>query len=102
MGIRILPSARARIIEIWNYTEAKWGEQQADTYVRELIEAIKRRGATRERWRPVQDPELVGVYFMKYEHHFIFFKSLTGGVVGVITILHETMDIPARVKQDVD
>ena len=100
MGTRILPAARARIIEIWNYTETNWGEQQADKYVRELVEAIPRGGANRNEWKPVQDSALIGVFFFKHARHFVFFKELTGGDIGVITILHESVDLPARLRKD--
>ncbi len=96
----MLPAARARIIEIWNYTEATWGEQQADRYVRELVGASQRGGANRNAWKPVQDPALIGVFFYKHIRHFVLFKELTGGDVGVITILHESMDLPARLRED--
>lgn len=100
MGTRILPAAKARIIEIWNYTETTWGAQQADKYVRELVEAIQQRGANRNEWKPVQDPALIGVFFFKHARHFVFFKELTGGNIGVITILNESVDVPARLRED--
>lgn len=33
-------------------------------------------------------------------HHYIFFRELSGGEIGVITILHENMDLPARIRDD--
>ena len=75
MGTRILPAAKARILAIWNYTEAAWGEEQADKYVRDLIEAIQRSGQNRGGWRAVQDPALRGIFFIKQAHHFIFSRN---------------------------
>lgn len=100
MGTRILPAAKARIIEIWNYTEATWDEPQTDKYVRELIAAVQRLGAKRGSWKPVPDPALKRVFFIKQAHHFIFFKELAVGDIGVITVLHESMDIPFRLRGD--
>lgn len=100
MGTRILPAAKFRIIEIWNYTEANWDEQQADKYVRELIDAMQRLGGKRGSWKPAPDPGLKGVFFVKHAHQFIFFKELTSGAIGVITVLHENMDIPSRLRDD--
>jgi hypothetical protein len=38
-----------------------------------------------------------GVYFIKHANHFIF-KELGDGGIGVISILHESMDIPAWLR----
>lgn len=32
--------AKADLRDIWNFTEDRWGEQQADTYYREIIKTI--------------------------------------------------------------
>ena len=90
----------ARIFEIWNYTQSTWGEEQADKYVRDLIEAIQRTGQNRDCLRPVQDPAPRGIFFIKQAHHFIFFKEFTRRDIGVISILHESMDLPSRLRDD--
>lgn len=100
MRVRILPAAKAKILEIWSYTESAWGGEQADKYVSELIEAIRRQGAKRDQWKPVRHPSIDNVYFARHSRHFIFFKELDDGSIGVISILHESMDIPARLRDD--
>ena len=102
MEIRILPAARARLLEIWSYTESTWGEAQADLYVSELVAAIRRHAANRDRWKPVLHPSLRGVYRTRQALHFLFFKELGDGTIGVISILHESMDIPARLRDDTE
>ena len=102
MAARIFRTARERLLEIWDYTERKWGEEQADKYVRGLVEAVERVQGQRHRWRPVGDPQIQGVFFVRYEHHHVFFRELDGGVLGVISVLHESMDIPSRLREDVD
>jgi plasmid stabilization system protein ParE len=74
----------------------------ADKYVRGLVEAAERVQGQRHRWRPVGDPELPGVFFFRYKHHHVFFRELDDGVLGVISILHESMNIPSRLKEDAD
>lgn len=100
MPARIFPPAEARLIEIWNYTLETWGEKQADTYVADLIKAIHTLHSRRVSWKPVPDPALRGVWFVRHEHHFVFFRELSGGAIGVITILHKNTDIPARLRED--
>jgi toxin ParE1/3/4 len=100
MAAKILPAAKARILEIWDYTEKKWGEEQADTYVRGLVAAINGLQNQRHRWKSVQDKALMGLFFFRYRHHYIFFRELSLSKLGVISILHENMDLPARLKED--
>lgn len=40
MAVRILGAARHRILDIWDYTAIEWSEDQADSYVRGLVDAI--------------------------------------------------------------
>jgi toxin ParE1/3/4 len=100
MAAEIYAAAKERILEIWDYTERTWGEAQADKYVRDLIAAIHRVGSQRHRWRPVQDEALPGVFFFRHQHHYVFFRELSKGTLGVISILHENMDLPARLRED--
>lgn len=99
---KILPAARRAIIDVWHYTAATWSESQADAYVRGLHAAIEAAADDRTRWRPVRQPWASGVHFIRYEHHFIFFRQLSGGRLGVISVLHENMDIPLRLEQDME
>ena len=98
MPAKIFAAAESRLIEIWDYTLEKWGEKQADAYVRGLVAALHSLALNRQRWRKVPDRTLAGVWFARHEHHYIFFRELSGGTVGVITVLHESMDLPARIK----
>ncbi len=100
MPAKIYPAARERILEVWDYTDKKWGEQQADAYVRELVAEIETVSAQRHRWRPVLDEALKGVYFFRHRHHYVFFRELTKKRLGVISVLHEKMDLPARLRED--
>jgi toxin ParE1/3/4 len=100
MAAKILPAARARIFEIWDYTEKKWGEDQADNYVRGLIDAITDLPSQPRRWKPVRDDALTDLFFFRYRHHYIFFRKLSTETLGVISILHENMDLPSRLQED--
>ena len=65
-----------------------------------LIKGIHSLHARRYRWKPFRATALHGVWFVRHEHHFVFFRELSGGVIGVVTILYESMDLPARLKED--
>ena len=40
------------------------------------------------------------VFFFRHQHHYVFFRELSKGSLGVISILHENMDIPSRLRED--
>lgn len=48
------------------------------------------------------DVFLPGIYVIRYQQHFIFFRALSGNMIGVISILHVSMNIPARLKEDIE
>jgi toxin ParE1/3/4 len=96
----IFKAARARLIEVWAYSETTWGASQADKYVRGSVAAIERAQDKPGRWRPLRDKALPGIFYFRHEHHFVFFRRLSKGQIGVITVLHESMDLPARLRDD--
>lgn len=98
MQVKFHPLAEARLLEIWDYTEKTWGEVQADLYIGELLGAANAIPHRRQLWRSVEDADLPSVCFVRFRHHFIFFRELSSGI-GVINILHENMDIPQRLRQ---
>lgn len=102
MRVRILPIARERLLGIWRYTTDSWGEEQADRYIGGLVEAVHTLPAKRDCWRPVRERRFKGIYFFRYRHHYIFFRLLEDGALGVLSVLHENMDLPDRLTGDID
>jgi len=100
MRHKIYPAARRQNIEIWHFTDKNWGEKQADKYVRGLYEAIEKAAVNKYLWRKIEHEDAQGIYFLSYENHYIFFRELSTGVLGVVNVLHERMDIPNRLKDD--
>jgi toxin ParE1/3/4 len=100
VAIKIFPQAKSRILEIWDYTAERWSDNQADKYVRSLVETIKLLPEVQHRWRSVNDQGLQGTFYVRHAHHYIFFRKFSNGSLGVISVLHENMDIPARLKVD--
>ena len=43
-----------------------------------------------------------GIWFIRHAHHYLFFRELAEGQIGILSILHESMDLPARLKEDAD
>lgn len=100
MKYRFYLAADRRQDEIWDYTLDEWGEEQADAYIIGLHQTIEKAADRKIRWRRLVHSKLKEVYFFRYQHHFVFFRVLSNDVLGIISILHESMDLPARLFED--
>ncbi|GAA3058997.1 type II toxin-antitoxin system RelE/ParE family toxin [Rhizobium viscosum] len=103
---RFYPRADAAQDKIWQDTSSAWSEVQADTYIRGLHAHLERLCASRLLWRRLPQrlstpPDIRReAYFSHYERHYIFFRELEDGDLGIMSILHERMDLPVRLKED--
>ena len=86
------PAARTDLEQIWDYTLARWGDDQAEEYVREIQRAIDR----------LVDNPLIGracdeirTGYRKHAvgSHTLYYRLAAGEVIDVVRILHQRMDI---------
>ena len=98
--LRVQDGAGHRLDEIYVYTRERWGEAQAERYIRSLFERFEAIAARRFPWRPIPAEFGVDGYVCRHEHHFIYWKVLEDGAVGVVTILHERMHQLDRLRED--
>jgi len=42
------------------------------------------------------------VFFSRYERHYLFFRELTEDMIGIMSILHDSMHIPVRLREDLE
>lgn len=81
--------AKADLRGIWNYTEDRWGEQQADKYYRDIIKTIEQlaSGERQGRKSDVRDG------YLKYlvGRHFVYFTKGDRKII-VVRILHDSME----------
>ena len=68
MEVRILPAAQERLLQIWEYTFERWGDQEADDYVGGLVDALNILAAKRSAWKPLRNKVFEGVFFAVAEH----------------------------------
>ncbi len=100
MAIRVQEAASVRLDEIYLFTRDQWGEAQAETYITGLfgaLEQIETRGVFS---KPVPAEFGVEGYFFRYERHFVYWRRLANGNIGIVTILHERMHQIDRLKDD--
>lgn len=93
-------SASFRIDEIYRYTLEQWGATKAESYISGLFEAFKKIETHEVLSRPIPAEFGVNGFFFRYERHFVYWKYLSNGVVGIVTILHERMHQIERFKED--
>ncbi len=98
MAVRVEEAASLRLDELYRHTRDRWGEAQAERYITGLFavfEQIESRGVLS---KPVPAEFGVDGYFFRYERHFVYWRKLSGGEIGIVTILHERMHQIDRFK----
>lgn len=100
ISVRVQESAALRIDEIYRYTRDRWGTVQADAYVGGLFEAFDRIATGGVLSRPIPAEFGVDGYVFRYEKHFVYWKRLADGDIGIVTVLHERMHQIARFQEE--
>lgn len=99
--IRVQRAAALRLDNIYRYTRERWGQQQAERYIRGLFQAAQELVSNQTQSRPV--PAEFGIpdgYFFRYQRHFVYWRWLSNGDIGIVTVLHERMHQIERLRDD--
>ncbi len=100
-GIRVQQAAALRLDEIYHYTRDHWGEQQAERYIEGLFRAAQGLAShTTLSWPIPADFGITDGYFFRYQHHFVYWRTLSSGDIGIVTVLHEKMHQIERFRDD--
>ena len=92
LHIRITPRARQDLKAIWMYTLERWGEPQADLYLRQLDAGIRslldftNLGESCEHVR-------AGYRRLLVNRHLVFYRYVESHI-EVVRVLHQSMDVP--------
>jgi toxin ParE1/3/4 len=98
--VRVQEAASYRLDEIYRHTRDRWGTEQADLYVIGLFDAFNRIEDQGVMSRPIPAEFGVEGYCFRYERHFVYWRRLPNGDVGIVTILHERMHQIDRFHDD--
>ena len=98
--VRVQEAAALRIDEIYRYSRERWGAARADRYITGLFEAFGRIAGGGVPSRPVPAAFGVDGYVFRYEKHFVYWKTLNNGDIGIVTVLHERMHQMDRFRED--
>lgn len=99
-SVRVQEAASLRIDGIYQYSRGKWGVNQADAYIIGLFEVFAAIEADRILSCPIPAEFGVDGYFCRYERHYVYWKKLRNGDIGIVTILHERMHQIDRFRED--
>ena len=99
-GIRIQTGTSLRLDDIYRYTRDRWGAEQADRYITGLFASFDRITSHSVASKPVSAEFGVDGFFFRYEHHFVYWRKLSNGDIGIVTILHERIHQMDRFRED--
>jgi len=93
---QLSPLAENDLEDIWTYTLHGWSREQADKYHGDIIVAIEDLARGDRKGRDARD---IRPGYFKYAvgRHLLFFR-LTADSLDVIRVLHQSMDLPARLR----
>lgn len=100
MTVRIQEAASLRLDDIYRYTRDRWGEAQADRYITGIFEAFERIDTHGVLSKPIPAAFEAEGYFFRYEKHFVYWRRLSNGDIGIVSILHERMHQIDRFRDD--
>lgn len=100
--VLVQEAASWRLDEIYRYTRDHWGTEQADRYITGLFEAFDGIETHQTSSSPIPAEFGIEGYFFRYERHFVYWRRLSNGDIGIATILHERMHQIDRFRDDMN
>ena len=99
-AFRVSDGAGHRLDQIYTYSRERWGEPQAEGYIRGLFARFQEIADRRFPWRAVPAEFGIDGYVCRYEQHVIYWRLLDDDAVGVLTVLHARMHQISRFRED--
>ncbi len=90
-AVRIQETASHRLDEIYRYRRDRWGTEPAGRYRTGLCEAFEKIEPRGVMSKPLPAEFGIDGYFFRYQRHFIYWRNLSKGDIGIVTILHERL-----------
>jgi plasmid stabilization system protein ParE len=98
--IRVQEAASCRLDEIYRYTRERWGATQADRYISGMFKTFDGINSGKTASKPIPAEFGVDGFFFRYERHFVYWRRLSNGDIGIVTVLHERMHQIDRFRED--
>lgn len=100
MAVRVQEAASLRLDEIYRYTRGRWGAEQADRYITDMFTAFDKIEVHGVASRPIPAEFAIDGFYFPQERHFVYWRRLSNGDIGIVTILHERMHQMDRFRDD--
>lgn len=92
-------SAKAHLEDIYVYTLATWGSDQADAYLSELTETFQDISDGRVRGRAVDLSSRIRGFVCRCRSHYIYWRVRGDGRIGIVAVLHARMQQSERLQR---
>jgi toxin ParE1/3/4 len=99
-AIAIQERASRRLDDIYAYTRGRWGDEEAAKYINGLFTAFEKIAAHGVVSKPIPAEFGVQGFFFRHQRHFVYWRHLSNGDIGIVTILHERMHQISRLRDD--
>ena len=96
-GYVLSPAAQADLSQIWDYSARNWDAEQADRYILAIRDACEAVADGRRQGRPIDDIR-PGYRKLAVASHCLFYRITDAGLIDVIRILHQRMDVASRLQ----
>ena len=100
MAVRVQEAASLRLDEIYRSPRDRRGFDQADRYIADLFAAFDKIEVHGVASRPIPAEFAIDGFYFRHEHHFVYWRRLSNGDIGIVTILHERMHQMDRFRDD--
>jgi toxin ParE1/3/4 len=97
MSYKISEQAIEDIDKIWLYTVEHWSIEQADRYYNLIFEEIEYISNHFESGKDISSVRK-GYRYSKVKSHLIFYRKSKNGMIEIVRVLHERMDIENRLN----
>jgi plasmid stabilization system protein ParE len=97
---RIQERAASRLDEVYRYTASQCDTSQAELYIKGLFKSFEQIRINPSLSRPIPAEFGVDGYFYRCQKHFVYWKRLAEGDIGIVTILHQRMHQIDRFRDD--
>lgn len=99
---RLEPSADAHLDDIYEFSSARWGEEQAELYIEGLFDELGRIADKRVPWRRIELGLDVAGFSRRWRSHVLYWTEKEDGEVAIFAILHERMHQSLRLRTALD
>ncbi len=89
------PAAQA---DLSDYSARNWGLDQADDYIRAIEDACVMLTSGMKQGRRIDDVR-PGYWKLPVKSHFLFCRVSDKGLINIVRILHQRMDVTARLRE---